>query len=395
MSRPTISPRLARGREGMTYVELLVALLIASLVVMAAMSFFKVQGDALAIGTAKTNVVQNYRFALSTLSRDLRTAGSNVPAHQPFLVYAGEDVVAFNADYVSDDANELYSVYVDTTADAAAAHALRRADRFTLPRTTFAYPDTTYLYKGNNSGAETIVFYFEPDATTPRNDDFVLYRQVNRQPPGVVARNLLRTPGRPFLEYLREVDTSAGKVVQAVPAASLPLRHSVKIHGAPADTGAAAAIDRVRGVRLTVTATNGLAGTREQRRTATRTVRMANAGMAVLQLCGEEPAFGSALTAFGVVLPDGSPAVELRWSAAADEAAGEEDVLRYLIWRRRTGESEWGDPYLSIPAGRPAYAYVDEAVTPGTSYDYGIAAQDCSPSLSGRAEAGGVAAPIP
>ena len=387
--------RLPSGREGMTFVELVTAMLIASLVAIAAMTFFRGQADALTRGTAKMTVVQNYRFALSTLTRDIRTTGAGALPSQPALVYAGEEVIAFNADYVGDDATDDFAVYIDPSATAGETQALRRADRFTLPRTSFAYPDTSFYEQGTNSGAETIIFYFAPDATTPRADDFVLMRQVNRAAPAVVSRNLLRPPGgKPFFEYLYVAEQAQGpSQVQAVPRGQLPLAHRVKAHGLPADTGAAAAVDRIRGVRITLTATNGETGGKEQRRTATRTVNLANAGVAVLQTCGEPPVSGIALGAWGAVLPDGRRGVVLQWSQAADERAGEQDVLRYVLWRKRPWVADWGDPYVSISSGQPSYMYVDEAVQTGDVFDYAIAAQDCSPSLSSLSAASGVAVP--
>ncbi|HEU0051541.1 MAG TPA: hypothetical protein VFQ39_00145, partial [Longimicrobium sp.] len=312
--------RIAAGRAGMTFVELLVALVIAAAVVGGAMTLFRSEADAVAAGSGRMNVTQNYRFALSTLSRDLRTAGIGATPTQPQLVYAGADVVAFNANYASRDANDYYAVYYDPNADANAVQALRREDRFTLPRTTFAYPDTSFTDQGMNGAAETIIFYFSPDSSTSRTDDFVLWRQVNRTPAEVVSRNLLRTPGKSFFEYLRQVDPDdAPALIEPVPSNQLPLAHTARYHGADADTGAVAAIDRIRGVRVNVTATNGRTGTREQKQSGTRAVRLSNAGVAMLQTCGELPVFGSGLGAVALVNADGSRSVRLTWSPASDE----------------------------------------------------------------------------
>jgi hypothetical protein len=70
------------------------------------------------------------------------------------------------------------------------------------------------------------------------------------------------------------------------------------------------------------------------------------------------------------------------FAAATDEASGEKDVARYIIWRRVTGSADWGDPYESIPAGLTSYTYNDMVVDSNTSYQYGLAAQDCTPKLS-------------
>ncbi|HEU4454430.1 MAG TPA: prepilin-type N-terminal cleavage/methylation domain-containing protein [Longimicrobium sp.] len=388
---------ILRDRRGMTLAELLVALTIASILITATVRFFNDQARMFNTGTSALSVVQNYRFALSTLGRDLRTAGAGVSGTQPYLVYAGADVVAFNADYLSRDPNDLFSVYVEEDAPTGTVQALRLSDRATLPGTTFSYPSAEYPQRGTNGTAETLIFYFTPDATTPRTDDFVLMRQVNRAPAAVVARNLLRTPGRPFLEYLWiEEDAAAGSQVRVVPAARLPLAHTVPLHGDPLDRpDSLGRIDRVRGVRVSLTATNGLSGNREVRRAATRVVRLANAGVSALQSCGEAPVSGGALAAVPVALPGGVVRVNLAWSAAPDESAGERDVLRYVIWRRASGTPDWGDPYLSVSSGLAVYEYRDEQVVPGTRYDYAIASQDCTPSLSPLAATLGVQVPLP
>jgi hypothetical protein len=144
-------------------------------------------------------------------------------------------------------------------------------------------------------------------------------------------------------------------------------------------------------VRVNLTATNGLSGAREVRRATSRAVRLANAGVAALQSCGDPPVGGGALTATPLAFPDGRRWVELAWSAAADESGGERDILRYVIWRRVSGSgSDWGDPFVSVPSGNASYTYVDEQPVPGTRYDYALAAQDCTPSLSPLSAATGV-----
>lgn len=386
--------RTLRGRAGMTLLEMMAALLLSGLVIGTAMSFFQQQGQALSLGTSQLTVLQNYRYAMATLRRDLRTAGAGVPNGQPWLVYAGPDLVAFNADYVTSEPSDPFAIYIDTAATPFATEALTKARRITFPGTSVVYPDTTYREQGVNSPAETLLFFFAADTSTARGDDFVLYRQVNAEPPAVVARNLLRMEDRPFFEYLRllESDTAAATLAP-VPANRMPLRHAEKLHGAPADTGNAALIDRVRAVRISVTATNGKAGPKEVTRNATRVVRLPNAGMAVARTCGEAPQLGTALSVAPFFQPGGQPAVSLAWGPAADERGGEADVLRYVIWRKTSPGADWGDPFLSIPAGQAGYVYTDTDVQRGRAYWYALAAQDCSPALSPLAPAAGVTIP--
>ena len=367
-----------RDRRGMTLIELLVATAISIVVLTVALGFFNSQSQSLRAGTNQFALTQNYRLALGTLASQLRATGSNLAAGQPFLLFAGPDAVAFNADWVTDDPNNPFAVSVDTTAPAAELEALTAADRFTLPGTTLSYPLTTYTTKGVNSGAETLIFYFAADTTTPRTDDFALYRQVNRGNPAVVARNILRTPGVAFFEYLYPFTAANGTIsVQTYSGAALA--HTAATHGSEAD--AKALIDEIRGVRVNVTATDGTTGARERRRSVSRTILLPNAGVAPLESCGEAPQLGGSLSA----TPSASgapPQVTLRWNAATDENAGEKDVLRYIIWRRPASATTWGPPELSISAGLTTYSYVDTQVQSGGSYVYALAAQDCTPLIS-------------
>jgi hypothetical protein len=235
---------------------------------------------------------------------------------------------------------------------------------------------------GLNSPAETIIYFFVSDSTTTRTDDYILFRQVNQQAPELVARNLLHTGSRDFFRYFRrKTPLNAPAYVDTVPTSQLPMRHSVAWHGSPADTGASGRVDSLRGVELNFTVTNGKSGTDERTLSLSRTIRFPNAGLAVRRTCGDAPILGVGLAAAGLVI-GGNPAVQLTWSPATDEQAGEKDVELYVIWRRVLGDPEWGTPYLSIPAGQASYIYQDVDVTSGTTYEYALAAQDCTPLAS-------------
>ncbi|MFC1662457.1 hypothetical protein ACFL3S_13555, partial [Gemmatimonadota bacterium] len=116
-------------------------------------------------------------------------------------------------------------------------------------------------------------------------------------------------------------------------------------------------------------------------------------GFQTIQVCGSRPILGGGISVALVTLPEGEPAVDLSWNQATDEGGGESDVVRYVIYRRETSSSDWGDPYLSIPAGKASYSYQDANVEAGAVYKYGLAAQDCTPSLSSIAASPAV--PIP
>ncbi len=383
--------RLVSDDRGLTLLEMIIALGVFSVIVGASLGFLRSQSRAFRVGSDGMGTLQNLRFAANQVELDLRSVGSNVPDGQPFLVYAGDDVVAFNGDHTSNVANDPFAVYVDTDAPDRAVTALGKLNAITIPQTGVLYPDTTYSGPGGIgiSPAETIVLYFRPDSSTSRVDDYGLFRQVNDKTE-LVSRNLLKTPGEPFFEYLWVRDVGGTIGIDTVSSAMLPLSHSVPIHGSTADSGSFARIDSIRGVKVNLTATNGRAGAAQRVRSFAVVVRMPNAGLRSKRTCGSDPIFGSTMSANASSLPTGERVVDLGWGAAVDEVGGEADVMRYVVWRREASQTSWGNPYLSIPAGNPSYTYQDQAAVQGTSYFYAVAAQDCTPSLSTMVSTGPV-----
>ncbi len=371
-----------RPAAGFTLVELLVALVVFSAVMAGTLGFLRSQGRAMSLGNDRMNAVQNLQFALSTMQQRLRAAGGNVPDAQPVIIYAGRNVVAFNADYATNLPNDPFAVYYDPDVPAGAVTALTKAQRITLPLTTAAYPDTSYLTGGINSPAETIIFFVAPDSSTARADDYALFEQVNGGPPALVSRNIVGSATSVYFEYYRLTRVAGALTLDSLPAAKLPLSHSVPIHFALADTGAAAVIDSIRGIRVTFTVTNGQSGAAERRYTLVRFMELPNVGMETRRTCGDAPILGTTLTAAGITQLGGTPAVRLAWNAATDEYGGEKDVVQYVIWRKRITDVTWGTPYLSLPAGSPTYVYDDAAVLSGATYQYQLAAADCTPSSS-------------
>lgn len=380
---------------GMTLMETIVAIVVFGIVTTGALATFRSQSQAFTAGNERIGAIHNGLFAADMLEQDLRATGSGTLDAQPYLVYAGADVIAINANLVTNVAGDVFAVYSDADAPSGTVTALTRGQRITIPNSSFAYPDTSYSdASGINSPAETVILFFTPDSSTSRADDYALFRQVNRDSPELVARNLLHTGTVPFLQYYRLV-APAGQPQQVAQVAGgvPPLAHSARLHLSAADTGAIALIDSLRGVRVSFTVTNGRTGSPERLRALTRLIRLPNAGLAQRRTCGDEPILGSGLGAALTSLVTGEPAASLTWSPATDETGGEKDVVRYVIWRRKTTDPDWGEPYLSIPAGTPSYEYTDAAVTSGASYRYALAAQDCTPSLSGLATSGAVTIP--
>jgi prepilin-type N-terminal cleavage/methylation domain-containing protein len=316
-----------------TLIEMLVAMTILSIVVGTAFAFMRQQSIAVRLGENQMRVLQNHRFALDMLEKDLRTAGVGVATGQPFVVYADSHVVAFNADYATADPDDrLGAVYVDPTAPPAALSAATRATRFRLPRTDLFYPDTSYYFGGGNSPAETLIFFFARDSTTTRPDDYVLYRQVNHLAPEPVARDLLRAPGQPFFRYHRRLAPEGqAERFEPIPA-NRRLHHSAAVHASARDTGSVALVDSIRAVEINLRASSGSQDAYEQHETVRRLVPLPNVVSPRLTTCGARPAFAGPVSAQGVLV-GGLPAVRLTWTRSPREVGGERVVLRDALWR--------------------------------------------------------------
>ena len=217
-----------KSRAGTTLLETLVALTLLGALITATLSLMDEQMRAFNVGAAQVDALQNLRFAVGVLEKDMAPLGTNVGPDQPFLVYADTNVVSFNADYLSNVLNDPFSVYVDTSATTLFTSSVTRPRRFTIPGSSpaFLYPDTTYKLGGVDSPAETITFFFQLDGATARTDDYQLMRKVNDQTPDMIASGVLKLTGFPFFQYMERITPLSGQpFVQAVPAASLPLRH--------------------------------------------------------------------------------------------------------------------------------------------------------------------------
>lgn len=381
-----------RGTRGVTLVEMLVALTVFLIVLGGAMSAIGAQSRGFNKGAEEMALLQNLRYGVQQMTLEFRTAGANVPDRQPQVVYASGDVFTFNGDFASNVAGDISAVYVDPSAPVGQVSVLPMAQAGVIPGSSpaFTYPLADYL----GSAAETITFRFEPDASTSRTDDFLLTRQVNAQPPELLVRNILRPVGNgPFFTYTYLNDAGpSNQTLLPVPAGWLPLRHSAPQHGLVPDTGAVARIDLLRAVGVSYRVTNGRSGAQERIRAIQTAIPLPNVGIKKLQTCGDPPIFGQAVTATALLV-GGVPRVEVAWNASVDEASGETDVIRYVIWRRAGAILTWGDPISSIPSGAAPYLFSDADVVAGETYQYAVAAQDCTPALSSQSASAPVVAP--
>ncbi|HTT68628.1 MAG TPA: prepilin-type N-terminal cleavage/methylation domain-containing protein [Gemmatimonadales bacterium] len=375
--------------RGFSLIEMMISLVVLGIVMGGAILFFRGVSRAVAGTSDRMDAMQNLRYALSTLDRELRNAGAGTTGTQPTLVYISSNMVMFNADLVSLVAGSPTAVNYDPDANPNAVAAPTTSQKFFIPGTSIQYPDSTYRTTGGElSPAETITYWFTPDSTTANPNDYVLLRQVNNNAPDVVARNLLPYAGQPFFNW--QIADTLGNL-SFVAGATLPLRHSVPVHGSTADTGLAAKIDSIRAVQVYAYTTNGLTGTQQVQRQLITTIAIPNAGLAKQLSCGDPPIFGQAVTgAWNGDLV--TPKITLTWPAATDETSGQKDVQQYVIYRR-TAAGSFADALQSIPAGHPTYTYTDPTVLIDSTYVYQVAALDCTPTESTPATSNTVVIP--
>ncbi|NOT07947.1 MAG: prepilin-type N-terminal cleavage/methylation domain-containing protein [Gemmatimonadales bacterium] len=369
-------------RRGFTLVEMLIAMVAFLFVLAAAMQGLKSQSNGFTRGADEMGILQNMRYGAELLDQEFRMAGANVPDRQPSVVYAGPNSFSFNADMVSDVLGDISSVYVDPDALPGQVQAWRLANAAVVPNSSaaFTYP----LFDFATSGGETLTFWFSLDTETARADDYVLNRQVNNQNPEVLVRGILApSGGQNFFKYFYlNAPVGVNATIDSVPTAWGNLRHVAAQHGVLPDTGILARVDQLRAVQVRFRVTNQRAGTAERIREINSTIPLPNVGVKKLQTCGDAPIFGSAVGAAydGVATP---ARVRVTWVPSVDEATGEQDIIRYVVWRKLAAAVDWGDPYTSIASGAaPPYIFDDTDLVSTATYNYAVSAQDCTPLLS-------------
>lgn len=379
-----------RRRPGFTLIEMMISITVSLLCLAIVVPFFRVQVLAVGTHSGRMDAQQNVTFGASVIDRELRVAGVGVVSTQPLIIQAGPYAITFSVDFASRSPSDLGSVYYDPDVLPAAVTSLTPARAIALPLSAMVYPDTTYTQAGGApSTAETISFWVEPDTSAMGAGLHALYRRVNDVPPTLVARGIVVAPGEPVFRYFQP-DTLGS--VREISQALLPIYHTAKIHGSASDTLRSALTDSIRIVRVRLTGRHTDRDGKVAMRTVDTGIRIMNSGLLQFSTCGEPPRFAGPASAT-LVDPPPAPRIEVTWPASTDEATGEQDVERYVIYRRESTALEWSEPYASVPAGNPSYAFSDSGVKPGEAWTYAVAAQDCSAQLSPLRQSGSVMIP--
>lgn len=360
-------------RAGFTLIEVLISLALMLLIFGSAVPFFKVQTRSMMANSGRLDALQNARFALNAIDREIRVAGLGVVQKQPMIVQVDPYAVTFNANLVSEDMNDPEAVYHNPDAPPSATQAFPPSRRTALPLSAALYPDSNYMSGGIPSGAETISYWLSADRAATRPRMFGLWRRVNYAESTLVTKGIYIAVGVPvFQYYLPDATTGQPLLVPQAGMPALPWIHKAAIHGAANDTGQSRLTDSLRSVRVTLTALYTDPDKGDVMKTVSSTIRLINAGMNDHDTCGDLPIAVPIVAAFAP-----ATGVTLSWAKSIDQTAGEKDVERYALYRRPTGAALWGEPFASVPATANSYTLVDKNFSSG-SWDYGLIAQDCS-----------------
>lgn len=382
-------PRFA-SRAGFTLTEIMVAMTLMLFILGVATNSFRKQSGLIAAQSGRLEAQQTVQFTLSELDRELRLAGVGVADMQPVVVQADSMAITFNADLISTVAGDPSAVYIDTMANVDRTTAWVSQNKRTLPRSGFYYPDSTHMKSiGAPSGAETISYWLSKDSTSSATNEYVLFRRVNEGAARLVAKGIIRNPTDTVFQYFK--GDSLGNLTPIAPT-NLPIYHNASTHGAKADSGKFAWVDSIRTIRVRMTIVFRDRSGPVYRR-LDHTIRLMNAGLVRRATCGEAPLGPTPSASIGLDA-NGVPFATITFSKSGDEGAGEKDVERYSLYRRLNGEATTGaEPFASIPAGNASYTFTDTDVLTGQQWVYGVAAQDCTPSISSVAYAASVTIP--
>ncbi len=370
-------------RRGYSLGELLLTLTITIGVFAAAVPFFTMQVRSLQQDVGRSDAQQTARFAQNTVDRELRNIGigvqpmdnsQGIPRNQPKIVQAHAYAVTFNTDLVANDTSDVEAVYFDPNVANQLTYSMTTSSQITLPWSSKTYPDYTYRKNDRSlSLAETVSYWVSADSSQPSASSlYVLWRRVNDGPISVVATGIRITGSQPFFKYNRVL--ASGKI-DSIATSALPVYWDA--------VGSIA--DSIRTVSVTVNGVFNGYNLQNKATTFVRTVNsqtsLANIGLSQRSACGDTPLDPGSPTV-ALVTVSGVTVVQMTWTASSDEASGEKDVERYVVYRRVVG-NPWDEPIDQVGGAKSAsYMWEDFDIQPGVTFEYGVAAQDCSPANS-------------
>lgn len=362
-----LRPHRSRPRAGFSMIEMIFAVSITVLVFSIAIPFFRAQTRAIDAGAGRLDAFQSARYAVARIEADLRSAAGEVG--QPVIVQAAPFALAFNANRqgrtptIDPNASSW-----DATLDTLTTQSWMVSQARALANSSVTYPTSAYRDANDStSKAETIQYFLHAD-TSGATGMYVLYRRVNNKDSTLVTSNLyVASDSNFFFQYLI---TGATGATSTIANSSLPVYWN--------DANGRA--DSITAVRVRAT---GQYWDTQARANVFRqlfvTIKLRNALRLLPRNCGAVPAAPSALTVKAdSTWTNQKRDVRLDWTGVAGDSTAPRDVRQYLLFRRLSGASSWSVIGTKPARGSSRYQFQDFAIPDSGTYQYGIAARDCS-----------------
>ena len=364
-----------RPRAGFSMIEMIFAVSITVLVFSIAIPFFRAQTRAMDAGAGKLDAFQSARYAVARIESDLRFAGGEVG--QPVIVQAAPFAISFNANRQGrTPPTDPNASYWDATLDTLTTQSWMVSRATALRNSGKVYPTKAYTTpNGTTSLAETIQYFLHADTSGGRTNQYVLYRRINDRDSTLVTRDLYVASDSSF--FFRYYTTNVAGTTTAVVSSSTPIYWDDSLSR---DDSVSAVQIRATGVYYDAKARINVY------RQLYATVKLRNAFKLLPLSCGAVPPAPSSLGMAIDSVAGTKLDVRLSWTAVAGDSTAPRDVRQYILYRRLNGATTW-TPIGSKPAlATSNYRYQDFAlpVAAGT-YQYGLAARDCSALSAVRA----------
>ena len=407
--------------RGFTLVEMMIALFVGAILIMLSYNVLTTQKKAVDAQNQYINAQQNARITLGALEEELRLAGANIDNFngQPIFLDAAPYQVTFNAD-ISSGVLGVLGMTVDQDLP------LHDGTQYTIGM--FPGEKLGVLQRYNNN-AETIRFSLDRNdngivdqedryTETQNPEDYALYREENGERNDIVGYGIRGRETYPDGEFPQPLfkyygDYNSDGVVTLWGDNNndgmLSQTEIAVITAVPQSL-----LDKIIDIEITVEAESnvmeaGFAGphsmpgaTRNYRSVVmTSKVRPRNVGTssANLHACGDPPGAPSGLSAADTPKDNGT-AITLDFSGSNDELAGEEDITKYTVYRKRDGDLSWMCIGSVVTKATATYSMKDDANTPGggpeigDSYYYYVTAWDCRPQESNPSNRVGPVQPV-
>jgi len=380
-----------RRARGFTLAEVLVALTLTGIIGAVAVPFFVKQMRSVVVTAGNLDSQQSASFALNTLDHDLRIAGVGTSTNQPQLIEASRYEVGFNSNLVTSDSTDTTSLltagYYDPSVAAAQTTSLDSTQAISMPLTPLLtgstnYPKLDYYQSsGLKSVAQTIIYYFATDTSSGAiPTTYALWRKVNTGTPTLLARGLDTSSKFQYLlpaTYLSAADSLEVDSIVPVGWRSFPWYFSYAAGNTL--TSADTLLSAISQISVQLKAVYQDEFGHRHYRSVSEAVPLLNSGLSHIAGCGAAP--GAPATFAATARPAGD-SVHLHWSRSPDEGGGQNDVQDYVVYRRAEPSTTWS-AVITVPTGASDTSAVDTGLPgSGQKYDYALAAEDCTPSMS-------------